>query len=42
MPLPNRKLMPKGGGGVKHDVGGKVSEGARGLLNVHMHVCCNV
>jgi hypothetical protein len=26
MPPPNRKLMPKGG--IKNDVGGKVSEGA--------------
>jgi len=26
MPPPNRKLLPKGG--IKNDVGGKVSEGA--------------
>ena len=39
MPPPNRKLMSKGGW-IKNDVGGKVSE--ERLLNVPMHVCCNV
>ena len=40
MPTPNRKLMPKGGYKTMWEE--RFLKGPRGLLNVPMHVYCNV
>ena len=41
MPSPNRQLMPKGGGVIKNDEGGKVYEGAYGVIEC-VYACLDI